>query len=155
MERAAPVALMACPFEAYAIALLLDQSEGFEEVARRGLGFDTGLALDHELEEAALGFNHAKAGGLLLKKWNMPASLIAAVQWHHNPYHSAHYKEPAVVHLADVIVHALGLGVRPDILVPAPARAGVTPYPLSAGTLDLVAEALAKRLEEAYATLHP
>lgn len=116
-------------------------------------GLSAGDTSIHELEEAVLGFNHAKSGALLLKKWNMPASLIAAVQWHHNPYHSAHYKEPAVVHLADIIVHALGLGVRPDIPVPAPARPGATPYPLNAGTLDLVAEALAKRLEEAYATL--
>ena len=109
----------------------------------------------HELEDMVLGFNHTKAGGLLLKKWNMPASLITAVQWHHNPYHAAHYKEPAVVHLADVIVHALGLGVRPGTLVPAPARHGATPYPLNAGTLELVAEALAKRLEEAYAAFRP
>ncbi len=109
----------------------------------------------HDLEDAALGFNHAKAGALLLKKWNMPAPLISAVQWHHNPYHAAHYKEPAVVHLADIAVHALGLGTRPGIPVPAPARHGATPYPLNAGTLELVANSLDQRLEEAYATLRP
>lgn len=109
----------------------------------------------YDLEDATLGFNHAKAGALLLKKWNMPAPLISAVQWHHNPYHAAHYKEPAVVHLADIAVHALGLGTRPGSPVPAPARHGATPYPLNAGTLDLVADSLDRRLEEAYASLRP
>ena len=109
-------------------------------------------ALMHDLEDKVLGFNHAKLGGFLLKKWNMPASLITAVHWHHNPYHAAHYKEPAIIHLADMLVIGLGLGVRPDSPVPALGRHSAAPYPLKTETLELVAHTLAGRLENIHGT---
>lgn len=125
------------------------------EQARILYGQTEAGAITHDLEEKVLGFSHAKLGGLLLKKWNMPAPLISAVHWHHNPYHAAHYKEPAVIHLADMLANGLGLGVRPGSPVPALGRYSAAPYQLEAETLDLVATALSERLEGIHAMFKP
>jgi HD-like signal output (HDOD) protein len=105
-----------------------------------------------DLEDETLGFNHAKLGGILLKKWNMPASLVTAVQWHHNPYSAAHYKEPTVIHLSDMLVNGLGLGMCPYSPVPALCRDSAERYALKPGTLELAVEALTDRLEDIHAS---
>ena len=112
-------------------------------------------AIIYDLEEKILGFSHAKVGGLLLKKWSMPAPLITAVHWHHNPYHAAHYKEPAVIHLADMLANGLGLGARSGSPVPALGRYSAAPYQLEAETLDRVAAVLFERLEDIHAMFKP
>ncbi len=123
-----------------------------KEHARLIYGQAENDAVMHELEDKVLGFNHAKLGGLLLKKWNMPAPLITAVHWHHNPHHAAHYKEPAVVHLAGLLADSLGLSARPGSPVPALGRHSASPYPLKPETLEVTAGALAERLEQIHAT---
>ena len=40
---------------------------------------------EHEVERELFGFDHAEVGGELLKAWKMPASLIEAVRFHHDP----------------------------------------------------------------------
>ena len=62
----------------------------------------------HDVEKELLGFDHARFGAMLLRKWNMPASLAMPVLWHHHPQGAAHYKEPIVVHLADIVASSLG-----------------------------------------------
>ena len=121
------------------------------EQARLLYGRSGEQTIMHELEEELLGFNHAKLGGLLLKKWNMPASLAAATHWHHNPQHASHYKEPLVINQADMLTVALGLGMRPDSPVPAPARQGAVSYAVTPEALDRAAAALATRLEDIHA----
>ncbi len=71
-----------------------------------------------EIEHELLGFDHARFGGMLLRKWNMPSTLAMPVFWHHQPHSAAHYKEPVVVHLADIIVTAMGVGAVPGCVVP-------------------------------------
>lgn len=129
------------------LILAVAAPEHAELVYARGAG----LAPAQALEEICLGFDHARLGGLLLKKWNMPASLAAAVQWHHNPQQAAQYWEPAVVHLADVMVSALGLGVRPGALLPACASCGKLEEMVSAGCLEQICTALAARWDDVYA----
>jgi putative nucleotidyltransferase with HDIG domain len=41
--------------------------------------------LDYEVEERALGFNHAQIGGLLAVQWKIPAKLGEAITYHHHP----------------------------------------------------------------------
>ncbi len=125
------------------------------EHARILYGRADGSLAVFELEDTVLGFNHAKLGGFLLKKWNMPAPLITAVHWHHNPHHAAHYKEPTVVHLADMLVNGLGLGPRSDSPVCASVRDSSAVYSLKPETLELAAASLADRLEDVHATLKP
>ena len=71
-----------------------------------------------ETERELVGFDHARFGGMLLRKWNMPSSLTMPVFWHHQPQSAAHYKEPMVVHLADIIAIAMGVSSIPGSVVP-------------------------------------
>lgn len=64
-----------------------------------------------QLEQAALGYNHADAGGALLQHWRLPQSLHEPVCFHHDPRHAVDYAEvAAAVHLADVWVNREMLG---------------------------------------------
>lgn len=73
----------------------------------------------HVLEDSLLSFDHAKFGGLLLRKWNMPVSLIMPILWHHNPQAAKQYqKEAAALHMANIIAKTLGYPSIPDEVLP-------------------------------------
>ena len=38
-----------------------------------------------ERESAVLGVNHAEVGAVVAQSWNLPSSLVRAIQYHHNP----------------------------------------------------------------------
>jgi HD-like signal output (HDOD) protein len=70
-------------------------------VSRRG---EAGLYL---AERELAGFDHAEAGGALVHKWSLPASLEESVRFHHEPSKSVHYPlEVAIIHLSDCVAHA-------------------------------------------------
>lgn len=74
-----------------------------------------------ELEQEALGFDHADLGGGLLKKWKIPVSISEPVVCHHSPVSAEQFHlETALVHLADVISAAMEFGHG--------AEAGVPPF---------------------------
>src|SRR6185369_14974484 len=79
---------------------------------------DTGrFYLDLELE--LLGFDHAGLGGALLKKWKIPATIGEPVACHHNPGSAEQFRlETALIHLADIICHAMELGQAAEWGVP-------------------------------------
>ncbi len=59
-------------------------------------------------EQAIWGFTHAELAGALLRQWKFPAVLEGTVRLHHDPVRSGTLLEPAYVHLADIISHAMG-----------------------------------------------
>lgn len=73
----------------------------------------------YQMEKQKLDFTHADVGGALLKAWNLPNSLVEAVTYHHKPLASVQNRElAAIVHAADIIVHALEIGFSGERLVP-------------------------------------
>jgi len=59
--------------------------------------------------------DHATIGGIILKKWEFPASLVIALQHHHAPQHAPALKEVAyIVQLADFLSHMYELPERPN-----------------------------------------
>ncbi len=83
-------------------------------------------------ERQVFGFDHATLGGVLLSGWRFPESLIRAVRSHHGPGRPAWTVEPAVVHVADLVVNAMRMGSSGEIFVPplvpeAFATLGVAP----------------------------
>ena len=75
--------------------------------------------LMHVVEKEVLGFDHAKLGAMLLKKWKLPDEIVSSVYYHHMPSVSSHdIIGPSVVHIADIISHALQFGSSGDLLVP-------------------------------------
>jgi putative nucleotidyltransferase with HDIG domain len=78
-----------------------------------------------EAERAVLGFDHGVAGEALAVRWRFPAEIVGAVALHHLPSAGDHppaFQDKAtladVVHLANILAHALDLGAAPQALVP-------------------------------------
>jgi putative nucleotidyltransferase with HDIG domain len=64
-------------------------------------------------------FDHAEVGGNLLRKWKIPPSVAEPVEHHHKCQRAEQYpRETSLLHLADVIAHALDLGSSGVIFVP-------------------------------------
>lgn len=75
--------------------------------------------LVHKVEKEILHFDHADVGEVLLKEWKLPLSLIEMVSAHHNPMRSKNFTaETSVIHVADMLAHALQLGNSGETLVP-------------------------------------
>ena len=75
--------------------------------------------LMHIAEKNILGFDHATLGSLLLEKWNLPTEIVIAVSHHHAPSTSrGNIVTASIIHIADIISHALKLGVSGERFVP-------------------------------------
>lgn len=72
-------------------------------------------------EEKVLGISHAQTGGLLVHYWGLSPIIRRAVAYHHAPLTgdlAALSLHQHVVHCADIISHALGLGASGSYRLP-------------------------------------
>ncbi|WP_421900231.1 HDOD domain-containing protein [Maridesulfovibrio sp.] len=74
-------------------------------------------ALMFKAERVVTGFDHAELGGMLLRKWNLPFSLVNAVLNHHNPSKASKSPEALYVYFANVIAKAMGIGGSGDFFI--------------------------------------
>ncbi len=73
----------------------------------------------HKIELDVLGFDHARLGGMLLKKWKLPERLVSSVAYHHSPSATkGDIVSPSLTHIADIICHALNLGRSGERFIP-------------------------------------
>lgn len=95
--------------------LILDQffPEVFIQV--RQIAEERGLPCS-ETEQKLLKIDHGEIGGWLLRRWNLPAAVVEAVTWHHQPAKATPECQPLVevTHLADFICTDLGIGDGSD-----------------------------------------
>lgn len=64
-----------------------------------------------EAEKRVLGVQHAEIGGRLLARWELPANVVAAVTFHHQPASaSPHQRLAAFVYLGNMIAYFMGHG---------------------------------------------
>jgi putative nucleotidyltransferase with HDIG domain len=71
---------------------------------------DQGLVLS-ALERSALGTDHAELGGELMRRWNLPPDVVAAVRHHHDLAAPPPYAPlTAAVQAGDMIAHQLFAG---------------------------------------------
>lgn len=107
-----------------------------------------------DAEQTRLGFDHAEAGGALLKEWKIPANIADPVSFHHRPARAEQFPlEASLVHLADIICQAFELGQSCERFVPPldPAswdRLGMSPHQLGA-----VLKQVEPQIEETFAIL--
>ena len=72
-----------------------------------------------KIERDVLGFDHGEVGAALSRNWNLPLSLEEIIGNHHNPSQSKRYPlETTLIHLADIIAKAMGLGSSGDNHIP-------------------------------------
>lgn len=63
---------------------------------------------------------HAEVGHWLVQKWHFPMNLVETIRYHHHPNLAKQSPmETAIVHVADVLVRAKGVGYPGDLVVPA------------------------------------
>ncbi|MBF0327851.1 MAG: HDOD domain-containing protein [Nitrospirae bacterium] len=73
-----------------------------------------------DAEKMVIGMSHDEVGIWLAEQWNLPKIIKDIIGYHHSPsLCSAHPKEAAVVHLADIIVKGIGVTGSSDLYVPA------------------------------------
>jgi len=87
-------------------------------------------------ERDIFSLDHATLGGHLLNRWQMPPSLEDMVRYHHEPQKSKNQVEASLIHLADIMANAMGIGSSGERLIPplhqeAWVRLGLTPNILS------------------------
>jgi len=62
---------------------------------------------------------HMRIGAMVAAQWNFPEMLIHAIHLHHTPLHSDAYKRTvSIVHIADIMVHLVGLAMVPEEATP-------------------------------------
>lgn len=75
--------------------------------------------LQIEAEQEVLGVTHPEVGMWLLKKWSLPPGLINPIAYHSNFHPRRDFADrTAVVHLADILVRAKGIGFAGDQRIP-------------------------------------
>ena len=103
-----------------------------------------------EIENAELNFNHAEAGGLLLKKWKFPVLMEHAVQYHHDPQGTRDSLEPSIVHLADIMANAMGIGSSGERFVSPLDSDAWECLGLSANVMDVIIKQASRHIEEIF-----
>jgi putative nucleotidyltransferase with HDIG domain len=91
-----------------------------EEAATIGQRVIERDCLQIEAEREVLGVTHQEVGMWLLKKWQIPSPLVYPVAYHNNFHPRREFADrTAVVHLADILVRAKGIGFPGDRKIPA------------------------------------
>lgn len=68
-----------------------------------------------QAEHEVIGFDHAQVGAELLRAWRLPASLVTAVEFHHQPELAPDHDQHAeIAFLANSLANSSTLGKGPD-----------------------------------------
>ncbi len=130
---------------------LLAMSAAFPDTAMhvRVLCREQGRLLT-DVEQRVIGYDHARFGAYLLKRWNLPLLLVAGVAFHHTPARGAKWNEPKVLHGANFLANGLGLSINVDIPV-EPLDPSTRDYlGLHPAKLEEVVRENEQRIEEAF-----
>ncbi len=75
--------------------------------------------LIRDAEKRILGFDHAEVGGMVCDRWNLPPALIKCIKMHHLPSQANEsIRLVSIVHVADILCRAIGLGNGGDAKIP-------------------------------------
>ncbi len=105
------------------------------------IDFETYHNLSFEkVEQDILGTDHAEVGARILEKWRLPAEMIAAVRWHHEPENAPSISQMGdVVHVADFISLMIGVGVGREGLQYEPSKAVTRRLGIHIGHIEKIA----------------
>ncbi|MBW2434995.1 MAG: HDOD domain-containing protein [Deltaproteobacteria bacterium] len=126
--------------------------DDFNEIARavsEGASFEAA-------ETMVLGTNHADVGAKILTRWSLPAEIVNAVQWHHDPESLEHTSFMLdVVHVANVMSLLIGIGIGRDGLQHQPSVAVSERLGLEPCVLEKVASQTTQWVTELSGVLEP
>ena len=103
----------------------------------------------HHIETEVLGFNHADVGGALLSNWRLPKSLSELVASHIKPVlANISVRDVSLIHLADFVTEALGMGFTGERYVPTFSEAAWGHSGLDESSLFYIVEELQRQYGE-------
>jgi len=106
------------------------------------------------VERERLGFDHADAGGALLKSWKIPANIADPVTYHHTPALADQFPmEVSIVHISDVICQSLSLGQSCEWFVPPLDSASWERLGMDAHQLPVVLKQAESQINETFTIL--
>lgn len=106
-------------------------------------------ALLYEAEREVLGVDHGEVAGWLLAKWALPATIIAPIAEHHDfKPRRDHAERTAIVHIADILVRAEGLGNGGDRKIPRLNQAALATLDLRVDDLRAVMDRMNEEMSD-------
>lgn len=94
------------------LVIMLKLSDKFQQIQK--LKEKNNLA-DIEIEKQVLGYDHQAIGEILLKKWNMPATIQTCVRYHHNGHTEGQSHTIAlIVGYGNYLSHRHGFHAKPE-----------------------------------------
>jgi HD-like signal output (HDOD) protein len=107
-------------------------------------------------EREVLGFDHAAAGRALSQVWKLPARMEEISAFHNSPGSATKYPmETALVHVADIIAHAMELGSSGELFVPPLFRKSWEILEFSPSLIGPTMEHVDRQYEEMVGTMMP
>ncbi len=106
-----------------------------------------------DAEKKILGYDHQQIAAELLQSWSYPSALVQAVEFHHTPSQSVAKLDAAVVHIADHLVNAMGIGSSGEQFIAPLDEKAWTILGLNSDTLPRLIEAVDEQIlsvEEAF-----
>ena len=101
-------------------------------------------------EREMMGFDHADLGSALLKEWKLPTNLIEMVACHHNALKAVQYfSETSIIHISDIIAHALQIGNSGELFIPPLYEAAWEQLSFSSGILPFIVDQSLQQFETA------
>ena len=98
------------------VIMILEYQKEYEGTIKEASAAE---CLIYEAEKMFFTETHPTVGMWLAEKWNFPRNLVEVISYHHTPNMSRlAIKETAIVHLADILVRARGIGFAGDNFVP-------------------------------------
>jgi len=92
----------------------------------------------YQEERDFLGCDHSDIGKQLMKQWKLPLTLENNVCYHHRPSAAQFPETAAIVHLADIMINALGIGTSGERFVPPLDVSAWESLALSPGCFEVV-----------------
>jgi HD-like signal output (HDOD) protein len=109
---------------------------------------NTPLPLE-EAERAAIGCDHGAVGAAIMSLWKLPEFFKDVSASHHSQGHRQYTAGLAMVHIADLLALALGLGSNGEVRLPRFSEDAWKATGLAPDCLERVAEEVVSKIEEA------
>lgn len=105
-------------------------------------------------EKELLDFDHGDVGMALLSRWKIPASIQDPVAFHHRPSVASRFPlETVIIHLADIISHAMEFGRTGERLVPPLDEAAWERITIPVNALPAILKQSEAQLEDVFTIL--
>jgi HD-like signal output (HDOD) protein len=92
----------------------------------------------YHFEKQVLGQRHTRVAKLLLHQWKLPSDLENNICFHHTPSMAKDPIKAGIIHMADLIVNALGIGTSGEASLPHFDVAAWEKIGISESTLSMV-----------------